>query len=245
MTILPQKRHIRRHQRILLPQQLGRPRRLQYGGGEQRRVGAGVTVAARQRPPQQGQQPREVDVEQRVIGKSSRRVDQAAQVGRVLEQLVQPLQSAPQVSIIASQLQPLIQLPLHRDAGAGDVGRRQRPVAAALPRRQGQVEGGDLRAARVDLQHVDVVANDGVARLAGAQPFRLHPHPHEHLERRHDEVARPAAGVDHRHLGHGLRPAVKGARRRGPVLLEAQIVERLVQRAVGPARRPPRPQGVL
>ncbi len=243
-----QIRDIRRHQRVLPRQQLGRPGRLHHGGGEQGRVGVGLPVVAAlagRRLPQQRPQPLEVHTEQRVVGEGRRWVDQAAQVRRVAEQLVQPRQPAAQVGIAPGQLQPLLQLPLDRDAGAGDGGNRKLPIAAALPGRQGQVEAGDLGAARVQLQHVDVVADDGVARFPGAQPFFLHPHPHEHLERGHDEVARPAAGVDHRHLGHRLRPAVEGARRGGSVLLKAQIVERPVQRAVGPARRPPRPQGVL
>ncbi len=180
-------------------------------------------------------------VAQRQIG----RIDQAAEVGRVLEQLVQPLQRAAQPVVVAGQRGPVGQLALHRDARAGEVKRGQRAVAAGFPGREGQCERGDLGAARVQLQAVDVIADGHLGSGARVQLLFFHAHASQHLKRGDQEVARAAARVDHGHLGGMRGPAGECACGRCAVVAEAQIAKRLNQRTIRMAGGPPRTERVF
>ena len=114
--------------------------------------------------------------------------------------------------------------PLIGDAGAGEVRDRERLVAAGLPGVEGEVEGGELEAAGIELEAEQVVAQDGVAGLRCGEALLLHPHPAEHVGGGDEEVARAAAGVHDRDLGDALGPALEGAGGRGAVVAEAQVL---------------------
>jgi hypothetical protein len=99
---------------------------------------------------------------------------------------------------------------------------REFAIPAAIgvgPRRQRQRERGDLAAPLVDLQSVEVVPQHGLDRIGCGQAFLGLPHRREAAQRRDQEVARPAARVEHAQLGCGRRPAVERARGRPPLPL--------------------------
>ena len=60
--------------------------------------------------------------------------------------------------VAAGEPLPVGALALDGDAGAGEVRDRQRLVAAGLPGVEGEVEGGELDAAGVELEAEQVVA---------------------------------------------------------------------------------------
>jgi hypothetical protein len=202
------------------------------------------------------------------------RVDQAAQIGGVFEQVIEPLQSAAQARVVAGQAGPLLQAAGQRHARAGDVGQGQRAVAGGLPGGEGQGEGGDLGAARVQLQAKQIVAQHRLGGRGRAQPLFFHAHAPQQLEGGHQEVARAAAGIDHGHLGGALRPAGERAGGGGFALTPcpspmrgegsetlplslgwerglggeghpAQVLKLLYQRAGGVARGPPGAERVV
>ncbi len=80
---------------------------------------------------------------------------------------------------------------------------------------------------------------------AAGQSLLLGPHPPQHPERRHQEVARPATRVHHRHLSRPLRPLLERPRRRHPLLVNRRILPVLAPGRVRMPGRPPRPQRVL
>ena len=120
---------------------------------------------------------------------------------------------------LLGQLDPLLLRALRPDAGAGDVQVRQRPVAAGVgvgPGGERQGERGDLAAALVDLQAVQVVAEHRIDGFGGGQAFLGHADRHEVVQRRDQEVPGPAARVEDLEFRGGLRPAVERARGRPP-----------------------------
>ena len=102
---------------------------------------------------------------QRPVAGGGGRVDQRAQLGRVLEEVVEPFEGGGHVRVVAGEALPVVELALDRDARAGDVRDRQRLVAAGLPGVEGERERADLGAARVELEAEQVVAEDGVRGL--------------------------------------------------------------------------------
>jgi len=82
-------------------------------------------------------------------------------------------------------------------------------------------------------------AQHGVGGRGLAQALLFHAHAPQHLERRHQEVPRAAAGVHHRHLGGAPRPAGKDPGGGRPVVPVTQVVVPFEQRAVRAPRRPP------
>ena len=94
-------------------------------------------------------------------------VDERAQLGGILEEVVEaveggaPCWSSPPASRCQSARWPLMAMPR-----AGEVRERERLVAAGLPGVEREVEGGELEAARVELEAEEVVGDDRVGGLA-------------------------------------------------------------------------------
>ena len=98
---------------------------------------------------------------QRPSPAAARRVDERAQLGGVLEEVVEALEGGGHVRVVAGEALPVVELALDRDARAGDVRDRELLVAAGLPGVEGEGEGAELGAARVELEAEQVVAEDG------------------------------------------------------------------------------------
>lgn len=72
------------------------------------------------------------------------------------------------------------------------------PLGAGVgPRRQGQGERGDLRAAGIKFEAEQVFSEHGIAGVPSRQSFIAHPQWHEQPERGHQEMAGAAAGIEH------------------------------------------------
>ena len=160
----------------------------------------------------------------------ARRVDQTAEQRRLDEEVVQAAHAGAQGFGVGGvgrrERIPLFGRRRHGQPAAGHARRRHaRPhaelaavFARPAPRRQRQRERGDLDAAPVELEAVDVVAQHGVDGGGGAQPLVAHAQRHQPLERRHQEVPGAAARVEH---GECAPPA--GRRRRRDRLVEQEV----------------------
>ena len=79
----------------------------------------------------------------------------------------------------------------------------------------------------------------------GCEPFLFGAHLPQHRERLDEEVTRAAARVHDRDLGDAVGPTVEGAGGGPAVVVEAEVLEALHERAVGMSCGPPRAEGVL
>ena len=107
---------------------------------------------------------------------------------------------------------------------AGEVRDRQRLVAAGLPGIEREVEGRELETAGVELEPEEVVGDDRGRRLGRGEALLLDAHLAEHVGGGDEEVARATAGIHDRDLGDAAGPALEGARGRGAVVAEAQVL---------------------
>ena len=100
--------------------------------------------------------------------------------------------------------------------------RRQRAVPDAPPRREREIEGGDLGAPMVELQSEQVVADDRADSGFLIEPFLGNPQCDQALEHRHDEVPAAHAGIEAGQFLRHFRPAGKAASRRLPAWLRVE-----------------------
>ena len=106
-----------------------------------------------------------------------------------------------------------------RQSGTREIQVRQAPIAARIgpgPGSQRQVEGSDLRAARIDLQAEQVVPPHGVDRVARCEPFLVNPQADQQIEALDQEVAAAAAGIEHAEVGRRAGPSLEAPGRRPP-----------------------------
>ena len=237
--------HVGGDQRIAPGQQPGRAGHAARGLAEEGRRRVVRRPLARQRPLQQRLHLREVDHEEPVPRRDGAGVDQAAQRGRISKERVKLCQRVREPSVLARQAPPGVQLPLDRDARAGDVRYREWPVAIGFPGREDEREGGDLRATRIQLQAEQVVAQHGLTGLGAGEPLLFHAHLPQQVEGFDEEVSRAAAGIQHGHLGGAVRPVGEGAGRWRAVVADAEVGQFLPEWTLGVAGDPPGTERVL
>src|SRR5438067_120544 len=158
---------------------------------------------------------------------------------------MQAYERALQTLVAACELLPVFEPPLCRDPGAGYVRNRKVAVSAGLPCLHRERERGDLRTARVELKSKEVVAEHGVSCFSCGQPLSLHPHLPEHLEGDHEEVPGAAARIHHGHLGHCVGPAWEAAGGGLALVVEAEVLPVLHERAPWMTCGPPGSERVL
>ena len=92
---------------------------------------------------------------------------------------------------------------------------------------------------------MEVVAEDRILCLGRREAFLLGAHAPEHPEHCDEEVTGAAAGVHHRHVDSTVRPITERARRRGAVLVEAQVLPAVKECRRGVTCGPPCSERVL
>ena len=180
--------------------------------------------------------------EQGARGGVWRGVEEAAEFGRASEESVEVCHRAAVVGGDGGG--PCCAGRADAVAAAGDPERGQlHRTTDQPPGGEGDVEGGELRAAGVDLQAVEDFAEDDAHGGFVVEFFFLAQHGHEEVQQRDEEMARTRARVEDPQCAHRLRPAGKRARGRGAVVAAAQGGEG--NRRGGVFGRPPRAEGVV
>ncbi len=118
-------------------------------------------------------------------------------------------------------------------------------VSGCPPSLQRQRKGRDLRAARIQLQPEEVVAQHGVRRLGRAHPLDFLPHRDQHVQGRDQEVAGSAARVHHRHARDLIRPGREGPCGGSSIVAVAQVGPGVPQMRFGIARGEPGAKRIL
>src|SRR5690606_37440255 len=108
-----------------------------------------------------------------------------------------------------------------------------------------EVEGGELGAARVEFEAVEVVAEDGVAGFGFGEVLFGHAESLEEGEGGGEEVAAAAAGVHDGDVFGGGGPAVKGAGGGSAVVEGTEVAFVGGEGGVGVAVGPPGAEGVV
>ena len=159
----------------------------------------------------------------------TRWIDERSQRRRIPKQLVQLVKRSLQILVALGQPQPLFLRCARAQTRAGDLkGRQIDRTTNHLPRRQRQVERGDLGAASVNLQTEQIVAQDRSHRRFDGEALFLHAQPGQKFECLDQEVTAAAARIEHAQVGHTIRPAFERSRRGPP-------------RSLGPGRSRPLP----
>ena len=151
------------------------------------------------------------------------------------------------------QHDPLVLRSVRGEAGAGDPKRwKIKDPSGKSPCREGDGEGGNLGAARVNFQTVEILTEDGPDGLLdgdGKVLVLLHPQADEDVETLDEEVAAATAGIENAKAEGTRRPPVKrpgggapGSRDSVPVLRlfpdEAEEVEVVAARCFEPDSLP-------
>jgi hypothetical protein len=98
-------------------------------------------------------------------------------------------------------------------------------LARHPPRRQREIEGCNLRTARIEFQTEEIVLENRREGILEREATFLHPHTRQDRQGKYEEVSAAHAGVENAQFLGRARPAVKAACCRRSVLIQSQIGE--------------------